>query len=187
VSIEETGRPSRRGALALLPLAALGAIVATSGVVLMQGGARRDLAAAGLLNKPVPPYTLASLDPAAAPVTPALFVGRPYLINVFASWCAPCRLEHPLLEALAIEGVAILGVAYKDTADRTRGFLAELGDPFAAVGQDPSGRYGLEIGVTGVPETFVVDAGGVIRLIHRGPLDETAMTGKIAPAVRSAG
>ena len=171
--------------LTLLPLLALLAIVGVGGLVLVQGGARMDFGKAGLIGRPVPAYQLDRLG-GGPPVTPAAFAGRVYLVNVFASWCAPCRIEHPNLMTLAQEGVPILGVAYKDKPAATAGMLAELGHPFTMVGLDPEGRYGLDIGVTGVPETFVVDAKGRIRLIHRGPIDEVALETKIRPIVRSA-
>jgi cytochrome c biogenesis protein CcmG/thiol:disulfide interchange protein DsbE len=186
---ETPSAPAPRGLkiTSLLPLIVAGLIVAVAGFVLVQGGARRDLESAGLRGAPVPAYDLPALDPAAPRTTAAAFAGRPYVINVFASWCAPCRVEHPLLAALAEEGAPILGIAYKDTPLRTQAFLAELGNPFTAVGQDPDGRYGLEIGVTGVPETFVVDGAGVIRLIHRGPLTPEIVAREIRPALAAAG
>ena len=170
--------------LALAPLLVFLAIVAVGGVVLMNGGARQDFGKAGLIGRPVPAYELAQLEGGAL-VTPAAFAGRPYMINVFASWCAPCRIEHPNLMILANEGVPILGVAYKDKPAATAAMLAELGHPFTAVGLDPEGRYGLDIGVTGVPETFLVDAQGRIRLIQRGPIDDAALDQKIRPMLKA--
>jgi cytochrome c biogenesis protein CcmG/thiol:disulfide interchange protein DsbE len=96
--------------------------------------------------------------------------GRPMLVNVFASWCLPCRAEHPLLSRLAETGVVIQGINYKDRPEDVRAWLAELGDPFEKVGSDQSGRVGIDWGVYGVPETFVLDREG--RIVHRhvGPL-----------------
>ena len=89
-------------------------------------------------------------------------VGKPMIVNVFASWCAPCRLEHPHLLALKAQGIAVVGVAYKDEPEATQAFLDELGDPFAMVLVDREGRAGLDLGVSGVPESFAVDAMGRI-------------------------
>lgn len=101
-------------------------------------------------------------------------VGRPMLVNVFASWCAPCRIEHPRLLALKERGIAVVGVAYKDEPVNTRAFLDELGDPFAMVLVDREGRAGLDLGISGVPETFAVDAMGRITAKQSGPLLDDA-------------
>ena len=97
-------------------------------------------------------------------------VGKPMIVNVFASWCAPCRLEHPRLLALQARGIAVVGVAYKDEPEATQAFLDELGDPFAMVLVDRDGRAGLDLGVSGVPESFAVDAMGRIVAKASGPL-----------------
>ena len=97
-------------------------------------------------------------------------VGKPMIVNVFASWCAPCRLEHPKLLALKAQGIAVVGVAYKDEPEATQAFLDELGDPFAMVLVDRDGRAGLDLGVSGVPESFAVDAMGRIVAKSSGPL-----------------
>ncbi len=108
----------------------------------------------------------------------------PALVNIFASWCVPCRAEHPLLAHLAEEeGVVIYGIAYKDKPGNTNAFLAELGNPFRKVGYDEDGRAGVEWGVTGVPETFVLDAEGVVALKHTGPLTSDAVRRDLLPAL----
>jgi len=117
------------------------------------------------------------------PVTSETFAGRAYVVNVFASWCTPCRAEHPQLMALQASGVEILGVAYKDRPDATAAFLNGLGDPFTAVGQDPEGRFALELGIIGVPETFVIGPDGTIRAVHRGPLTPDVIESTIRPAL----
>ena len=101
-------------------------------------------------------------------------VGRPMLVNVFASWCAPCRIEHPKLLALKARGIAVVGVAYKDEPVATRAFLDELGDPYSMVLVDREGRAGLDLGISGVPETFAVDAMGRITAKQSGPLLDDA-------------
>jgi cytochrome c biogenesis protein CcmG/thiol:disulfide interchange protein DsbE len=134
-----------------------------------------------LVGKPVPAVILPDLDTGAMVAVRDAPSG-PRLINFFASWCAPCRVEQPQLMALKARGVTVVGVAYKDEPARTQAFLAELGDPFAAKLVDRSGRAGIEFGVTGVPETFLVGADGVILAKHSGPLtdaDVQEMLGKL--------
>lgn len=108
------------------------------------------------------------------------------LVNYWASWCAPCRVEHPNLETLAKEGVVIYGVNYKDGAAKALKFLDELSDPYAAIGADESGRMSLEWGVYGVPETFVIDGTGKIVLRFAGPITERILESQIRPAIESA-
>ncbi|MDO5620125.1 MAG: DsbE family thiol:disulfide interchange protein [Paracoccus sp. (in: a-proteobacteria)] len=107
--------------------------------------------------------------------------GQVKLVNFWASWCAPCRVEHPILEALDKQGVTILGVNYKDDARKADGFLRELGNPFAAVGSDPQGRMALDWGVYGVPETFVVDGDGKVLYRFAGPLTPQLVERDIRP------
>ncbi len=122
-----------------------------------------------LVGKPVPALSLPDLDSGTpAPVRTA--GDGPMLVNFFASWCAPCEIEHPQLMALKTRGVRVVGVAYKDAPANTEAFLGRLGDPFAARLVDRDGRAGVEFGVTGVPETFVVDAQGVVVAKHTGPI-----------------
>jgi cytochrome c biogenesis protein CcmG, thiol:disulfide interchange protein DsbE len=110
------------------------------------------------------------------------------VVNFWASWCAPCVEEHPLLVELAKEpGLKLVGVNYKDEADNARRFLGRYGNPFAALGTDPKGRGAIEWGVYGMPETFVVDGTGRIAFKHVGPLTSQSIVEKILPAVRAAG
>lgn len=109
------------------------------------------------------------------------------LVNFWASWCAPCRAEHPLLTELAAEGVVVLGVNYKDTEAQALGFLDELGNPYAAIGADATGRTGLDWGLYGVPETFVIDRNGTVILRYPGPLTRAVVEETILPALAGAG
>ena len=138
-----------------------------------------------LIDKPVPAFRLPPLEASGKPaLTTEDLRGRVALVNFFASWCAPCRLEHPLLMRLAAERrVALYGVSYKDAAADSRRFLAQLGDPYAAIGWDGDGRVAIDWGVYGVPETFVVDRAGRIRHRHVGPLSEETLAKVLVPMI----
>ncbi|WP_316014850.1 DsbE family thiol:disulfide interchange protein [Roseobacter sp. HKCCA0434] len=112
--------------------------------------------------------------------------GEVKLVNFWASWCGPCRIEHPVLMDLAAEGLPILGVNYKDDPDNARAFLAELGNPYVAIGADESGRTGIDWGLYGVPETFVIDAEGRVVLRFPGPVTEDVLETRIRPAIEAA-
>lgn len=112
--------------------------------------------------------------------------GEVTLVNYWASWCAPCRVEHPNLEQLSDEGVTIYGVNYKDKPDNAVGFLEELGNPYAAMGADEKGRMALDWGLYGVPETYVIDGQGEIVLRFAGPITESVLENKIRPAIEEA-
>jgi cytochrome c biogenesis protein CcmG/thiol:disulfide interchange protein DsbE len=120
----------------------------------------------------------------AAPLDARSFRGRPYLLNVWASWCAPCLQEHPLLLELARRKViTIVGVNYKDKPQDARAWLTQHGNPFAATVADRDGRTAIDFGVYGVPETFLVDAQGVIRYKQIGPLTAEAVRTRLLPAI----
>jgi cytochrome c biogenesis protein CcmG, thiol:disulfide interchange protein DsbE len=176
---------TKRGVGAFAPLIVLVLIVMAAAVVLFQGGTRRDTENTGLIGKPLPAYELATLE-GGPPLTPAVFAGQPYLLNSFASWCGPCRVEHPLLVELAKSGVPIMGLSYKDKPEDTAKFLAELGNPYRAVGLDVQGRYGIDIGLFGVPETYVIDGQGRIRHVVRGPLNDEIIRTRIMPMLKAA-
>lgn len=112
--------------------------------------------------------------------------GKVKLVNFWASWCAPCRAEHPNLEQLRAEGVTILGVNYKDKPAAALGFLAELGNPYARIGADESGRMGIDWGLYGVPETFVIDGAGKVVLRFPGPVTAQILETEIRPAMERA-
>jgi cytochrome c biogenesis protein CcmG/thiol:disulfide interchange protein DsbE len=111
--------------------------------------------------------------------------GEPTLVNVFASWCLECQQEHPLLVELAKDpGIRLFGIDYKDDAAGARRFLGRYGNPYSRVGTDPSGRVGIDFGVYGVPETYVITGDGKIAYRHVGPLTEKAIRDKILPLLK---
>lgn len=122
-----------------------------------------------LVGQPLPAVALPSLEGGAPSPLPASVQGPTY-VNLFASWCVPCEVEHPQLLALRQAGVRVIGVAYKDEPAKTAAFLQRLGNPFAAVLVDHEGRAGVDLGITGVPETFLVGSDGVILAKSSGPL-----------------
>ncbi|ATF18125.1 DsbE family thiol:disulfide interchange protein [Phaeobacter gallaeciensis] len=112
--------------------------------------------------------------------------GTVKLVNFWASWCGPCRVEHPSLDALSEEGLAIYGVNYKDQEDNAVGFLEELGNPYRAIGRDEAGRMALDWGVYGVPETYVIDGKGTIILRFAGPITQRVIDSTLRPALERA-
>lgn len=115
-----------------------------------------------------------------------LRTGGVKLVNYWASWCAPCRAEHPQLETMAGEGVIIYGINYKDKADAAIGFLSEMGNPYTAIGADEPGRTALEWGLYGVPETYVINADGEITYRFAGPITQEIMDKYIKPEIAQA-
>jgi cytochrome c biogenesis protein CcmG/thiol:disulfide interchange protein DsbE len=138
-----------------------------------------------LIDKPAPPFSLAQLHQASTVTTPADLKGRVWLLNVWASWCVSCQQEHPLLVELGRSGVVpIYGLNYKDQREAALKWLDEFGDPYQASLVDADGRVGIDYGVYGVPETFVIDRDGVIRYKQIGPITPAALRDKILPLVR---
>jgi cytochrome c biogenesis protein CcmG/thiol:disulfide interchange protein DsbE len=107
--------------------------------------------------------------------------GQPMLVNIFASWCVPCRIEHPVITRLAELGVPVNAINYKDDPAKATAFLKELGDPFRKVGADRTGRTAIEWGVYGVPETFVIDKQGNVAYKHVGPMQPRDLERTILP------
>lgn len=149
------------------------------------GGLDRDpsLVPSPLIGKLAPEFSLPRLgETGTEPVGPADLHGQVWVLNVWASWCVACIAEHPLLSD--ITGVTLVGLNYKDLDGDALRWLAERGDPYTFSLVDRSGRAGLDWGVYGVPETFVIDAEGVIRLKHIGPLDSRSVAEELMPLVR---
>jgi cytochrome c biogenesis protein CcmG/thiol:disulfide interchange protein DsbE len=175
-------RPEKRGfpILVLLPLLVFAALAALFLFQLMLGGNPQEIPSA-LIDKPAPDVALPPVDGLTADGSQvpgfarADLTGKVSVVNVFASWCVPCRQEHPLLEDLArVGGVQLIGINYKDKPENARRFLGSLGNPYDRIGADATGRTAIDWGVYGVPETFIVDATGMIRFKFIGPLSPTS-------------
>jgi cytochrome c biogenesis protein CcmG/thiol:disulfide interchange protein DsbE len=124
-----------------------------------------------MIGKPMPDFALQPVVPNHPGLALAdLRTGQPKLVNVFASWCLPCRVEAPQLEALKQRGVPIEGIAIRDRSEDVAGFLAQYGDPFDRIGSDPQSRVQFDLGSSGVPESYIIDGKGVIRLQHIGDI-----------------
>lgn len=165
------------------PLAVIALLIGAFAVALLSPDTDGD---DPLTGRPLPALPLTDFPGGRGDYVPDAVEG-PYLLNLWASWCAPCRIEHPVLEALAEQGAPIYGVVYKDDPPDARAFLAQLGDPFAGLAEDREGRAALELGVTGAPETFVIDADGVIRARWRGAITDIVWVQTLGPAWREAG
>lgn len=137
------------------------------------------------IDKPAPAFKLTQLHAPDQTISPQDMVGKVWLLNVFASWCVSCRVEHPVLMDLARQGVVpIVGLNYKDKRDAGIGWLRQFGNPYNVSAFDSDGRVGIDYGVYGVPETFVIDKRGVIRMKHIGPVSAEALTEKILPLIK---
>jgi cytochrome c biogenesis protein CcmG/thiol:disulfide interchange protein DsbE len=137
-----------------------------------------------LIGKPVPALTLPPVEGRALGLSTADLQGEVSLLNVFASWCAECRKEHPLFMRLQADGsIPVHGLNYKDKPEDARDWLDQLGDPYTRTGADLDGRVGIDLGVYGVPETFVIDRQGRIAYKHIGALDGQALEAKILPLI----
>lgn len=191
---EET--PRRRSPLLyLVPLLLFAVLSVIFGIGLFSGDTSRVPSA--LIGRTAPAITLTPVEglvrdgqPVSSFGNADLARGRATIVNVFASWCAPCKIEHPVLMGIAQSEpvrqgkVALAGINYKDEAENARRFLGALGNPFSAVGADKAGRAAIEWGVYGVPETFVIGPDGRILDKHVGPLDAAAAARLLQKALK---
>jgi len=137
-----------------------------------------------LLDKPAPDFRLPELYAPERFVAKADLIGTPYLLNVFASWCIECGVEHPVLSAAAPTlGVRLVGYNYKDTPADAKGWLERHGNPYATLVADESGATALDFGVYGAPESFLIDAAGVVRYKHVGPITAEVLAKELKPAI----
>lgn len=152
-----------------LPLAVFAVFLA---VVAVRLGSKQETAVRShMIGKPMPEFVLKQAVPSHPPLTSGdLKSGRPRLVNVFGSWCIPCRVESPQLLALKAQGVPIDAIAIRDKPEDVARFLSQHGDPFERIGDDPRSQIQFALGSSGVPETFIVDGKGIIRHQHIGEI-----------------
>jgi len=168
-----------------LPIALFIVLAGYFGVALFSGRDPHQLTPT-LIDAPMPAFALGGL--AAEGLSRDALTGQVTVVNFFASWCVPCRAEHPLLMRLAEqEHVPVYGIAYKDKPADTARFIAQLGNPYRGIGLDESGRTGIDFGVTGAPETFVIDKTGRIRRHYNLPLTPEQLRGELLPLLRELG
>lgn len=137
-----------------------------------------------LIDKPLPVLDLAVPGKAELRFDNATFAGKVSLLNIFASWCVACRVEHPILLKLAeMKLLPVHGIAWKDKPDDLDAWLKELGNPYTLIGDDVQGRTAIDLGVTGAPETFVIDKKGRIRYKHIGPIDDYVWNNTLQPLI----
>ena len=135
-----------------------------------------------LINKPAPAFEIPQLAEASKTFSPASMKGQVWILNVWASWCVACREEHPVLVELAKSQIApVIGLDYKDKREDALAMLAKQGNPYLLSAFDVNGRVGIDYGVYGVPETYVIDKAGVIRFKHIGPITMELLNKKIIP------
>lgn len=187
--IKTTGRA--RYALALLPLLLFGGFALVAGKMLYDQDVNGlDISAipSALIGTGAPSLSLPPLEGSNLPaLTDAAIKGKLTLVNVFASWCIPCRQEHPLLQELSKDSrITVVGINYKDRPDNALRFLGELGNPFAAIGIDPNGKAAIDWGVYGIPESYLVGADGTILYKKVGPFDARSIERDLLPVIAAA-
>ncbi len=168
-------------ALLFLPLAVFLTLVGYFAVGLTRNPSEIRSA---LIDRPLPAFDLPVPGNDTARFTTSELRRDVSLLNIFASWCVACRVEHPLLMRLAVErAVPIYGLAWKDKPQDLKDWIAELGDPYTLIGDDASGRTAIDLGVTGAPETFIVDRKGNVRYKHIGPIDDYQWNNTLKPII----
>jgi cytochrome c biogenesis protein CcmG/thiol:disulfide interchange protein DsbE len=185
-----TDSPARGGFGRWVPLIIVLAVLGMFGGYLIATtyfGYQRDVLPSPLVGRAAPETDLQPLREGAEPLTTAaLQADGVKLVNIWASWCGPCRAEHEFLMELQAAGITVHGINHRDEPANAVGFLDELGDPFTLIGVDRNGRASVDWGVYGVPETFVLNGAGEIVYKHVGPIHERDMESKIWPAIREA-
>ena len=180
-------KPPRKG-IRLVYLLPLGLFAALALIFLtrLESGVDPEAIPSALVGKPAPAFDLPPLGDHPS-LKRADLDGEVTVVNIFASWCVPCRQEHPILTALAKDPrIRVVGINYKDQPGNARTFLADLGNPYAAIGVDERGRTAIDWGVYGVPETFLVGPDGVIRYKFIGPLTAETVERALKPAIEKA-
>ncbi|MEK7687833.1 MAG: DsbE family thiol:disulfide interchange protein [Pseudomonadota bacterium] len=176
-----------RRLLFFLPLATLALMAGFFAWSLLAG---RDPASIGsvLVGRPAPRLDVKALRDGEPPLTDGLLkTGKPAIVNFFASWCTPCLAEHPLFARLTErDGAVIIGIAWKNKPEEARAWLKRLGDPYKFAGADLEGRAGLDWGLSGVPETYLIDGQGIVRRHFRGPITERDVNETILPFLKGA-
>jgi cytochrome c biogenesis protein CcmG/thiol:disulfide interchange protein DsbE len=192
---QQDNKPKSRGvsryAFALIPLVVFGGIAATAGKMLYdQDFHGKNIAEipSALIGTKAPSLNLPPLEGSSLPaLTDEAVKGKLTLVNVFASWCIPCRDEHPLLKQLAEDGrLNIVAINYKDKNENALRFLGELGNPYHAIGVDPNGKAAIDWGVYGIPESYLVTPDGTIIYKRVGPFDDISLKEGLFPAMEKA-
>ena len=189
VPVPSKGRS--RYVLALLPLVIFGGFAFVAGKMLYDqdvNGLDVSAIPSALIGTKAPALAMSRLEGSSTPaLTDAAVKGKLTLVNVFASWCIPCRQEHPVLKGLSKDTrINVVGINYKDKNDNALRFLGELGNPYAAIGVDPNGKAAIDWGVYGIPETYLVDATGTIVYKKVGPIDAQSLETGLLPAIEKA-
>ena len=153
-------------------------------LALIERGNMPNMIPSVMINKPAPVFDLPPLFDGKPRVTSAALKGHVTLVDIFASWCVPCRSEHPLLTDIKQAGITLVGINYKDRPEDSRQWLAKLGNPYDAIGMDREGRVGIDFGVYGVPESYLIDKNGVIRFKQTGPLTAEDIQNRILPLAK---
>lgn len=180
-----------RYALAVIPLVVFAGFAFIAGKMLYDQDVNgRDVSAipSALIGQKAPKLAMPALDGSNLPaLTDDAMRGKLTLVNVFASWCVPCRQEHPILKSLAEDGrLNVVGINYKDRTDNALRFLGELGNPYNAIGVDPNGKSAIDWGVYGIPESYLVGPDGTILYKKVGPFDENSLSNGLLPAMEKA-
>ena len=183
----DAGKGRGRYLIAALPLVVFGALAAVFLTQLQSGKDVSEIPSA-LIGTKAPALELAALEGSERPaLTTAAISGKLTLVNVFASWCVPCRQEHPILLELSKDPrVNVVGINYKDRNDNALRFLGELGNPFSAIGVDPNGKAAIDWGVYGIPESYLVGPDGTILYKKVGPFDAESFQTELMPAIEKA-